>query len=106
MDALKASGAVVGYSERVAQNLSRLPEGALKSQSTAPVNQGGITEWAQSVIETVGGGERAALEGMRGTLPTPQIVDAIMKAEQALQTSLAIRDKAVAAYLEVSRMQI
>jgi flagellar hook-basal body complex protein FliE len=35
-----------------------------------------------------------------------QVVEAVMAAEQTLQSSIAIRDKVVAAYLEVSRMQI
>ena len=35
-----------------------------------------------------------------------EVVDALMSAEQSLQTAIAIRDKLVTAYLEVSRMQI
>ena len=35
-----------------------------------------------------------------------QVVDAVMSAEQALQAAVAIRDKIVTAYMEVSRMAI
>jgi flagellar hook-basal body complex protein FliE len=38
--------------------------------------------------------------------PTRDVVDAIMTAEQSLQTATAIRDKLVTAYLEIARMQI
>jgi flagellar hook-basal body complex protein FliE len=37
---------------------------------------------------------------------TRDVVDAIMTAEQSLQTATAIRDKMVTAYLEIARMQI
>jgi flagellar hook-basal body complex protein FliE len=33
-------------------------------------------------------------------------VESVMAAEQSLQTAVAIRDKVVAAYLEISRMTI
>jgi flagellar hook-basal body complex protein FliE len=34
------------------------------------------------------------------------VVEAVMAAEQSLQASLAVRDKVVQSYLEISRMQI
>jgi flagellar hook-basal body complex protein FliE len=34
------------------------------------------------------------------------VVDAVMSAEQSLQAAVAIRDKIVTAYLEISRMAI
>jgi flagellar hook-basal body complex protein FliE len=34
------------------------------------------------------------------------VADAVMSAEQSLQAAVAIRDKLVQAYLEISRMQI
>ena len=43
---------------------------------------------------------------MKGDVDTRQVVDAVMGAQQALQTTIAIRDKIVSAYLEVSRMSI
>ena len=35
-----------------------------------------------------------------------QVVEAVMSAEQTLQAAIAIRDKVVTAYLEISRMAI
>ncbi len=50
--------------------------------------------------------ESAAIAGLRGQLPVAQVVEAVMAAEQTLQTAIAVRDKMVSAYLEVSRMAI
>jgi flagellar hook-basal body complex protein FliE len=39
-------------------------------------------------------------------LPLQTVVERVMAAERTLQAALAVRDKAVSSYLEVSRMQI
>ena len=44
--------------------------------------------------------------GVKGKADMREVVDAVMSAEQSLQAAVAIRDKIVAAYLEVSRMGI
>jgi flagellar hook-basal body complex protein FliE len=51
-------------------------------------------------------GEAAAVAGIEGKLDTRQVVDAVMAAEHSLQTVIAVRDKIVSAYLDLSRMQI
>jgi flagellar hook-basal body complex protein FliE len=48
----------------------------------------------------------ASIAGIQGKASTQQVVEAVMSAEQSLQTAVAIRDKVVAAYLELSRMAI
>lgn len=50
--------------------------------------------------------EAVALGGIEGKASVQHVVEAIMSAEQTLQTALAIRDKVVSAYQEVSRMSI
>jgi len=50
--------------------------------------------------------ETKSFEAIQGKANTREVVDAVMNAEQALQTAIAIRDKVVTAYLEVARMQI
>lgn len=47
-----------------------------------------------------------SIQALKGDADTRQVVDAVMDAQQALQTSIAIRDKIVTAYLEISRMAI
>ncbi len=50
--------------------------------------------------------ETKSFEAIQGKAGTREVVDAVMNAEQSLQTAIAIRDKVVTAYLEVARMQI
>jgi flagellar hook-basal body complex protein FliE len=51
-------------------------------------------------------GEAAAISGVVGEMPVQQAVEKVLEAERALQTAIAVRDKIVGAYLEISRMQI
>lgn len=57
-------------------------------------------------METVQAGEVAASAGLSGRMALQDVVDRVMTAEQSLQAALAVRDKVVAAYLEISRMSI
>lgn len=50
--------------------------------------------------------EAASIAGMQGTLPMQTVVERVLEAERSLQAALAVRDKLVSAYLEISRMQI
>ena len=51
-------------------------------------------------------GETLSVAGVRGQASVQQVVEAVMSAEQSLQTAIAVRDKVVSAYLEISRMSI
>jgi flagellar hook-basal body complex protein FliE len=57
-------------------------------------------------IASVQGGEAAAIQGLQGGMAPYKVVDSIMGAQRTLQSMLAIRDKAVSAYQEISRMAI
>lgn len=50
--------------------------------------------------------EATSVAGMQGHADMMSVVSQLMQAEQQLQTAIAVRDKVVAAYLEVSRMSI
>lgn len=50
--------------------------------------------------------EATSIAGIKGLAATQDVVEQVMEAEQVLQASIALRDKVVAAYLEISRMQI
>lgn len=65
-----------------------------------------MVQVAAKATETLKTGEAAAISGIQGKASVQQVVEAVMSAEQALQTAIAIRDKVVAAYQEVSRMAI
>ncbi|MBP1853117.1 flagellar hook-basal body complex protein FliE [Rhizobium halophytocola] len=50
--------------------------------------------------------ESMSFDGITGKANTREVVDAVLNAEQTLQTALAFRDKIVSAYLEITKMQI
>jgi flagellar hook-basal body complex protein FliE len=94
--------------------LPGLTSGARAAQpSLAPSGSGQPQEFAATlaaaasgVVETVRAGEAAALAGIEGRASVQQVVERVMQAEQSLHMAIAIRDKVVAAYLELGRMQI
>lgn len=51
-------------------------------------------------------GERAAFAAVGGNADLTEVVTAVAEAEVTLQTVVAIRDKVVAAYQEISRMPV
>jgi flagellar hook-basal body complex protein FliE len=65
-----------------------------------------LTQIAGQMRDTVKTGEAAAISGIQGKASTQAVVEAVISAEQTLQTAVAIRDKVVAAYLEIVRMAI
>jgi flagellar hook-basal body complex protein FliE len=50
--------------------------------------------------------EAASLAGIEGRASAQDVVQSVMSAQESLQTVLAIRDKAVGAFQEVSRMSV
>ncbi|MCX8996102.1 flagellar hook-basal body complex protein FliE [Rhizobiaceae bacterium BDR2-2] len=61
---------------------------------------------ANEAITSVKNGEGAAFAGIQGTASTREVVDAMLQADQSLKTAIAVRDKVVQAYLEITKMQI
>lgn len=52
------------------------------------------------------GAEMKSFDAIQGKASTREVVDAMLSAEQSLQTAIALRDKIVNAYLEITKMQI
>ncbi|MFN4272532.1 MAG: flagellar hook-basal body complex protein FliE [Aliihoeflea sp.] len=79
-------------------------------QQTPQVGATTFAEELQARLATtaanLGTAETMAIGAIRGEVDRREVVDAVMSAEQSLQAAIAIRDKIVQAYLEVSRMQI
>lgn len=61
---------------------------------------------AEGAIETLKFGEATAIAGLSGGATPLAVVNAVTSAQHALQAALAIRDKAVSAYQEISRQAI
>lgn len=64
---------------------------------------GGLFASAANAVKTA---EATSISGIKGKASVQQVVEAVMNAEQSLQSAIAVRDKVVTAYLEISRMQI
>jgi len=72
----------------------------------APSFSEAMAQVSQDAIDKVKQGEATAIAGVDGQASVQQVVEAVMAAESTLQTAIAIRDKVVSAYQEISRMSI
>lgn len=61
---------------------------------------------AGATIDNLQQAQQFSAEALKGKGDMRSVVDAVMSAEQSLQAAVAIRDKIVSAYLEISRMAI
>ncbi len=59
-----------------------------------------------SAIDTLKAGEATAIQGVEGAAPPMRVVESVMDAQRSLQSVLAIRDKLVSAWQDISRMSI
>lgn len=50
--------------------------------------------------------EAVSINGVKGTASLQDVVEHVMSAEQSLQAVIAVRDKVISAYQEISRMAI
>ena len=61
---------------------------------------------AASARDSLKAGEAAAISGISGDTSVQDVVQALMSAEEHLRAAIAVRDRVVAAYQEISRMQV
>jgi flagellar hook-basal body complex protein FliE len=81
--------------------------GVLGSNEPAGVDFAAVLgQLASQAAETLRASEAVSVAGVQGNASVQQVVEAVMAAEQTLQGAIAIRDKVLAAYLELSRMSI
>ncbi|EJT02717.1 flagellar hook-basal body complex protein FliE [Rhizobium sp. CCGE 510] len=76
--------------------------GAANGMSFASV----MGNMASDAVTSLKGAESMSFAGIKGTATTREVVDSMLQAEQTLQTAIAIRDKVVSAFLEVTKMQM
>lgn len=93
--------------------VDRADIGAMRASPVAPSAAGQPVDFssvlakaALSAIDTLKTGEATAISGVQGKASVQQVAEQVMAAEHTLQTAIVVRDKVVAAYLELSRMQI
>ena len=76
--------------------------GAANGMSFASV----MGNMASDAVNSLKGAESMSFAGIKGPATTREVVDSMLQAEQTLQTAIAIRDKVVSAFLEVTKMQM
>ena len=78
--------------------------------SAAPAIGGGFSDFlvnaGQSLKVRLETAENVSVQSLNGGFDPRAVADAVMSAERTLQTAVVIRDKLVAAYLDISRMAI
>lgn len=98
-----AATAVAPLAETLVTQAPRLAAGA----EAAAVSFGDVLQqFAASTVDSLKSGEAAAIAGVEGKTSVQNVVSAVMQAERDLHTAIALRDKAVSAYQEISRMAI
>jgi flagellar hook-basal body complex protein FliE len=98
---LKEVGSVV-QSSAVATSTPVATQGA---QPTLGFD-GVLEQVAADAVGSLKNGEAASVSYIQGKVSAQSVVEAVMSAEQTLQMAVAVRDKVVQAYQEVSRMAI
>lgn len=66
-----------------------------------------LTQLSDAVSTNISHAEHLSMQHIAGkTVGMTEVINSIMAAERSLSTAIAIRDKMVQAYTEISRMQI
>lgn len=65
-----------------------------------------LAQAANSAVQSLKTAEETSMAGLEGKASAQKVVEAVLAAEHNLQTAIAIRDKMVNAYTELSRMAI
>ena len=91
--------------------IEQLDFGSDRTASASSVGSGpSFTETlkaaAGQTVDTLRNAEQLSVKAITGDADMRDVTDAVLNAEQNLQAAIAIRDKVVTAFLEVSRMQI
>lgn len=94
--AISPTSAIAAY-----QNVASGAQGAAEGGFSAALQRA-----FEGVVETSRSAERGATEAVRGGGNITEVVTAVAKAELALQTTAAVRDRVVQAYQDIMRMPI
>ena len=65
-----------------------------------------MSSMAGNMVSNIRNAETMSTDGILGKASVREVADAVMTADQTLQTALAFRDKIVSAYLEIIKMPI
>jgi flagellar hook-basal body complex protein FliE len=100
-----SAGQAVARAAETAMTVPAAPTSAVQGSADLGFDSV-LKQVTTDAIGTLKAGEAASISAIQGKESTRHVVEALMSAEQALQTAVAIRDKVVQAYQEVVRMSI
>jgi flagellar hook-basal body complex protein FliE len=81
--------------------------GVTTYNATAPADFGSVlSQVTQDTIGKLKGAEAMSISGLQGQASVQQVVQSVLDAQGSLQTAIAVRDKVVSSYQELSRMAI
>jgi flagellar hook-basal body complex protein FliE len=82
------------------------PSATQPSGGAGATFESALSQMLTNATDPLKQGEAAAIQGIQGSMSAYKVVDAVLGAQRSLQAALAVRDKAVAAFQELSRMNI
>lgn len=65
-----------------------------------------LSHMMRNVDDSLRSAERLSVGALTGEVPLQKVVETVVAAEQTVQLTTAVRDKIVAAYVELTRMPI
>ena len=105
LEAVSSLVSSAGELARTSQVVNAAPIATQPGASSAGFNNV-LEQVAADAIGSMKAGEAASIQSIHGKLSAQKVVEAVMSAERSLQMAVAVRDKVVQAYQEVSRMAI
>lgn len=103
-------GAIGLFDSRIVGGLGDETASVSTSQTAVPAGGASFGDLLAAAADHTFGSlqhaEQMSVRALQGDADTREVVDAVMSAEQSLQAAIAIRDKIVSAYLDISRMAI
>jgi flagellar hook-basal body complex protein FliE len=95
----------VGQTDQAANPLALATSGANPANGATSFADA-LTNAVSQTADSLTNAQQLSIQALQGKGDTRQVVDAVLDAQQSLQTAIAIRDKIVSAYLDISRMSI
>ena len=99
-------GALLPLAASAVQALTTAPAAATPTAAAGASFSDVMAQASSDALKTLKTAEATSMTGLEGKANVQQVVENIMSAERTLQTTLAIRDKAVAAYQQISQMPV
>jgi flagellar hook-basal body complex protein FliE len=96
----------VGGISSITGGSSSVTQGVTPGEQTGMSFASVLGNMSMEAMNNLKQAEVSSIEGIQGKANTREVVDAVLAAEQSLQTAIALRDKIVTAYLDITKMQI